>query len=521
MHTDARTLDDDTLIEGDLCIVGAGAAGISMALEWVGTDRDVILLEGGGFEVDPKMQELYKGEIAGQSYFPLDAARLHVFGGTTGHWSGWCAPLDPIDFEKREWVPNSGWPISREDLDPFYVRAHELVELGPHKWDAAYWARQNPDASTLPLRAEAVWTKMWQFSPPTRFGREYREEITGAENVHLYTYANAAEVQVNEPVTAVRGVRVKTPNGKEHRAEASHYVLACGAIQNARLLLASNRKASAGLGNDHDLVGRYFMEHLEMPGAQLALSQPRPMKLYMGEGYPEEAQGELSLTKEVQKRRRLLNGTASLSPGVFEEISGTFQRFDSDFVERIWKQYNQNQEDRHDETPDEDTTEAEDNEDGHPSQQRAFKMRTRQEQAPNPNSRVTLTDETDALGMPRVSLDWRLTNLDKRSIRGFYEAVGEEMGRSGLGRVQLLEWLQEDESSWPDFLSGGWHHMGTTRMHEEPTQGVVDADCKVHGLGNLYLAGSGTFPTSGSANPTLTLIALSLRLSDHLKAQME
>jgi choline dehydrogenase-like flavoprotein len=122
--------------------------------------------------------------------------------------------------------------------------------------------------------------------------------------------------------------------------------------------------------------------------------------------------------------------------------------------------------------------------------------------------------------MPRVALDWQLTELDKRSIRGFYEALGREMGRSGIGRVQILDWLLEDDSSWPDFVSGGWHHMGTTRMSDDPSQGVVDPNGKVHGLSNLYVAGSAVYPTAGAANPTLTLIALSLRLSDHLKTKI-
>lgn len=514
MHTDARTLDDGTTIEGDLCIIGAGAAGISMALEWAGTSHDVILLEGGGFEVETQMQDLYKGEILGQPYFPLNAARLHAFGGTTGHWAGFCAPYDPIDFENRDWVPHSGWPIARQDLDPFYARAQKLVELGPYEYEAVYWTRQAPDRRELPLSRDVVWTKMWQFSPPTRFGTTYRDEITEADNVHLYTYANAVEVEANEPVRAAEGIRVKTPNGKEHRARARHYVLACGAIQNARLLLASNRQAPDGLGNDHDLVGRYFMEHIEMPGAQLILAQPQPMDLYMMTFLETKARGELSLTADVQREQRILNGVASLDPGVYEVLRGTFQQYTPEFVkknlrlspEELKAIIEQAQQDAPDQPP--------------PSEQRAFKLFTRQEQAPNPHSQVTLSDETDALGMPRVALDWQLTDLDKRSMRTFYETLGREMGRSGLGRVRLLEWLQADDASWPDFVSGAWHHMGTTRMHEDPSQGVVDAHCRVHGIGNLYVAGSAVYPTAGTANPTLTLIALTLRLSDHLKTKV-
>jgi choline dehydrogenase-like flavoprotein len=144
---------------------------------------------------------------------------------------------------------------------------------------------------------------------------------------------------------------------------------------------------------------------------------------------------------------------------------------------------------------------------------------TRQEQAPNPDSRVTLDRERDALGMPRVRLDWRLTNLDRRSFGVFYDVLGRELGRSGAGRVQMRDWVRADGPSWPATLSGGWHHMGTTRMHADPKQGVVDANCRVHGLRNLYVAGAAVYPTAGAVNPTLTLVALSLRLSDHLKAR--
>jgi choline dehydrogenase-like flavoprotein len=151
---------------------------------------------------------------------------------------------------------------------------------------------------------------------------------------------------------------------------------------------------------------------------------------------------------------------------------------------------------------------------------RFYHLATRQEQAPNPDSRVTLSAEKDAMGMPRAKLDWRLTELDKRSMRTFYEILGQELGKSGMGRVQLRDWLLDDDRNWPSFLSGGWHHMGTTRMHADPKQGVVDANCRVHGLANLYVSGAAVYATAGSANPTLTLVALSLRLSDHLRTMV-
>ena len=518
MHTDARTLDNGSAIEGDLCIVGAGAAGISMALQWVNSPRRVILLEGGGFDLEPAMQDLYRGEIIGLPYYPLQAARLHYFGGTTGHWAGFCSPYDPIDFETRSWVPHSGWPITRQDLDPFYARAQKILDLGPYDYDASNWVKHDKELEPFPLDPNVVWSKVWQFSPPTRFGTKYRDEIVNARSIHLYTHANVCEVAANDGLSAVDSLRVRTLDGKEHRVRARHYVLACCSIQNARLLLASNRKATGGLGNGNDLVGRYFMEHLEMPAGELVLAKPKSTKskMYALDYGTTKARAELSLSAHAQKEHQILNSTASVEPGPLGgPVTSTFQHFPPELIRALmaWEKGGRV-------GPPPFPPEVLAGLGPPPVAPRDFHLTTRLEQAPNPNSRVTLSAEKDALGMPRVRLDWRLTDLDKRSIRTFYKVLGQEMGRSGLGRVQLRDWLLTDDHTWPSFLSGGWHHMGTTRMHADPKQGVVDANCRVHGLANLYVAGSAVYPTAGSANPTFTLVALSLRLSDHLQTKL-
>ena len=519
MHTDARTLPSGTVIEGDLCIVGGGAAGISIALQWLSSSRNVILLEGGGFDQEPEMQDLYRGNIVGHPYYPLEAARLHYFGGTTGHWAGYCATFDPIDFETRSWVPHSGWPIRREDLDPFYARANKILDLGPYEYDADYWAKRDPELALLPLDPDVVWTKMWQFSPPTRFGTKYRDAIVSARNVHLYTHANVCEVEANEGLSAVDGLRVRTLDGNEYRVKARSYVLACCSIQNARLLLASNRRANTGLGNGNDLVGRFFMEHFEMPCGELVLEKPQStkMKMYLLDYGTTKARGEFSLSPRVQEQYGILNGTASLDPGALgEPVKSTFEFIPPSMLKAIdeW-----NKGGRHGPIPliASLPPSALSPPAGPP---RIFHVMTRQEQAPNPNSRVTLSTEKDAMGMPRANLDWQFTELDKRSMRTYYRIFGQEMGRTEVGRVQLRDWLLSDDRTWPSFLSGGWHHMGTTRMAADPKQGVVDANCRVHGLGNLYVAGSAVYPTAGPANPTLTLVALSLRLSDHLRTKL-
>jgi choline dehydrogenase-like flavoprotein len=321
----------------------------------------------------------------------------------------------------------------------------------------------------------------------------------------LYTFARVVEIVPNENVTSIESLRSKTIDGKEHRVRARHYVLACGAIHNARLLLASNSRAKRGVGNDHDLVGRYFMEHFEIIAAQVAFETPPPLKLYTipAEGRA-RARAELALTGEVQRRRRILNGTASFRPGALTgREQSRFASFSADaeanVKERQALRYGSNR-----------AMEAQ-----------VFQMFTRQEQAPNPESRIELSAEKDELGMPRANLRWKFTPLDKQSIRVFYETFGQEMGRAGLGRVQLMDWLIDgDDNAWPNILSGGWHHMGTTRMHVDPKQGVVDANCKVHGLANLYVAGGAVYPTGGAVNPTLTVVAMALRLSDHLKTKV-
>ncbi|MFL5504054.1 MAG: GMC oxidoreductase [Gemmatimonadaceae bacterium] len=516
MHTDARTLPTGTVLEGDLCIVGAGASGITIAREFANSPLKVILLEGGGFDFDPQLQDLFRGEIVGQPYFPLQAAALHYFGGSTNHWAGYCSLYEPIDFEKRDWVPHSGWPITRADLDPFYACAQSVLDLGPYKYDAADW--KNGDADRVPLLGDSrvVWTKMWQFSPPTRFGIKYRDEIVNSPNIHLYTHANVVEVEANEELTAVRSARIRGFDGKEYHARARRFVLACHTIQNARLLLASNRQARTGLGNGNDLVGRYFMEHFEMPSGELALADPQSTKtkLYELAGLGGPPRGELALTPATQREHRILNGTANVEAGNYgDQVPSTFQFIDTVMMNkmRAWQKGG-----RKGPPPIRVAAAALAPRDKGPP--RFYHMMTRQEQAPNPDSRVTLSAEKDALGMPRTKLDWRVTELDKRSIRTFYQLLGREMGRSGTGRVQIKEWLLSDDKTWPSFISGGWHHMGTTRMHTDPKQGVVDANCKIHGLANLYIGGASVHPTAGAANPTLTLVALSLRLADHLKA---
>jgi choline dehydrogenase-like flavoprotein len=510
MHTDARKLDNGTLIEGDICIVGAGACGISMALDWINTPYKVILLEGGGFEYDDKVQDLYAGKNTGQNYFPLKSSRLHYFGGTTGHWGGYCSTFDEIDFLQRNWVPWSGWPLRRADLDPFYARAHKIVELGPYNYSLAYWQYEHPYLKTLLPDENVVWNKMWQFSPPTRFGEKYKDTIVNAPNVHLFTFANVVDITANDAGTEVRELVTNNFEGRSHRVRAKKYILACNGIQNPRLLLASNKQVPKGLGNGNDLVGRFFMDHLEIKSAEMYLYKPDALKLYALTGKP---RAELSITAAAQTKHRILNGTASLTPlkmarKMHPNIENWSREDPRENLNREHASYSEAAKNLFFEKINQTLFDS-------------YEMFTRMEQAPNPDSRVTLDTEKDALGVPRAKLNWILSGMEKRSIRKLYELIGIEMGKAGVGRMKLMDYLQDPrDENWPDFTGGGWHHMGTTRMSEDPGTGVVDANCKVHGISNLFIAGDSIFATSAAPNPTLTIIAFALRLSDHIREEI-
>jgi choline dehydrogenase-like flavoprotein len=509
MHKDARELPANTIIEGDVCIIGAGAAGISIAMEWNNSPHKIILLEGGGFEYDDRVQELYAGKTTGQRYYPLKSARLHYFGGTTGHWAGFCSTFDEIDFVKRDWIPHSGWPISRTDLDPYYKRAHKNLDLGPYEYDWKYWQQQDPELKPIMKDDSVVWNKIWQFSPPTRFGTKYREPIVKSKNIHLYTYANVTDISANENASVVNQVTIKNYTGKQHTVKAKHFVVACCSIQNARILLASNKQTPKGLGNNNDNVGRYFMEHLEIKSGELWLTKPDPLKLYGLDYGKTKARCELAITKGQQEKHKILNGTSSLTPLLLAKKMKP--------MIDIWNTENpqKNLENAISGFGEMDkaaqaTAPA--------TLLKSYELFTRIEQAPNPDSRVTLDTEKDSLGVPRATPHWILTPLEKHSIRKIYALIGQQIGRTGIGRVKMMKYLQDEkDDSWPEFAGAGWHHMGTTRMSEDPKNGVVDANCKVHGIANLQIAGSSCYVTAAAPNPTLTLVALSLRLSDRIK----
>jgi choline dehydrogenase-like flavoprotein len=523
---DARELEDGAAIGGDLCIVGAGAAGISIARAFAGTRVRVCLLEGGGLEFEEAIQDLFKGEDVGRRYFDLDACRLRFFGGTTNHWEGRCRPLDAIDFETRDWVPHSGWAIARADLDPFYPQAQKLCQLGPLQYAGQDWLRAGE--TLIPFAPDRFRNLIWQYSPPTRFGEVYRPELARADNLDVVLHANVIDIDANEAGSQVRALRLATLDGKRFQARAKVYVLACGGLENPRLLLAANRQIPDGLGNARGVVGRYFMEHLHIVAARVLVGDPREIDFsdYDHRLTPTRGHGVvgcMNLSPETQRAERLLNYDANVTE---DNVGASGYAA----LRRIWNalQAHATPQDLFGDLK----TALLDIDDTFAGLAGRFGLREYQptagsfrlwsfcEQAPDPDSRITLSRERDALGMPRIKLDWRLAEPNKTSLRRTVEVLAQEFGRTGTGRIQLQEWLLEPSNRWSDELVGGFHPMGTTRMAANPAEGVVDRDCRVHGIANLYVAGSSTFATAGTANPTLTIVALALRLAEHLRTEL-
>lgn len=525
MIADYRAADTPNDITADLVIIGAGAAGITISCEFIGRPERVCLIEAGGLDFDDQTQDSYRGKVVGLPYFSLEDCRLRYFGGSTNHWGGLCLQMEPIDFMERPWVPYSGWPFPHEGLTPFYERAATLCEIGEPRFDQTLW--QDLGIQPPQFDEHKLITRFGRDSRPTRFGAQYRDLLGKAQNVTLYLNANVTNLVSNLAGDHLASVELSTYDGKRGRVTGRIYVLATGGIENARLLLNSDTVSPQGLGNSSGMIGRFFMEHAHIrsgviaggptdgigsafdkhptnPGLNAfytswrAVSSGRLPDDLLGSAYEVLRHFDTVATALYGKivhgqfgkfldpeDLRSFNPHLALAPQVQEQ-----QRV-RDICATLWGDRNG-----------------------------MLDVLTRLEPAPNPDSRVLLDQERDQLGLRRAVLNWQLMPSDRRTIAVFMQTLGAEIGRLEAGRVKIDEWVLDPDSPWPDSMYGGNHHMGTTRMSEQPHRGVVDANCRMHEVDNLYVAGSSVFPTAGFANPTFTIVALSLRLAGYLKTQV-
>jgi choline dehydrogenase-like flavoprotein len=524
---DSRTLPEKHVVETDICIIGGGAAGITMSKEYAGSSFSVCVLESGGFDPDADTQALYSGKNIGVPYFPLTASRLRYFGGTTNHWAGVCRPFSKEDFEHQEWVPHSGWPIGLQDLLPYYKRASAILKLNTRGWGTGYWD-QYEEFSKLKFPDGEVKTRiaLKAQEPTMRLGKSYRDEIKQLKNVSVYLHANVTDIESDVSGKEVSRLKVACLSGNKFFVKARFYVLAVGGIENPRLLLLSNNSQPAGLGNQNDLVGRYFMEHPRfLAGKYTPSEQSITAELYnwhyvkhsLVKGYLVFPKGTLQAQKMVDIQVRLDPARissyveASNSTGVesYHEVLDSISHFDA--PDELSKHISNIISDIDDIAL---TAYRKIKYGGYPIE---VSLYPRIDQTPNPDSRVTLSDDIDSLGQRKSQLDWQLSELDMHSVKKAMEMLGTELGKAGLGRLQTNT---ADMETWPADVQGGWHHMGTTRMSDDAKDGVVDKNCQVFGMSNLFIAGSSVFPTAGSGTPTLTLMALAIRLADFIKEKM-
>ncbi len=521
---DSRQLSDEEIIERDIVIVGSGPAGIAVAREFIGGSARVALVESGDLGPEQEPQQLAKGTVVGLPYPDLSTVRLRAFGGTTWHWGGNVRPLEPMDFAHRPWIADSGWPITADELAPYYAGARSFFRLPEEAFDRDSWSRENG----RPWQAGAAGIESQIFhtvgEPGLYSAETWGERLRAADNIALFYQATVLDIRMYESLHQVREVVARTPEGKRLRFRGRQFVLAAGGIETPRILLLAASQKPAGLGNDNDLVGRYFQEHLTLPDfARLIPSDPQlELGFYLGSEHDwGSTWGILRLSDLHMRRHRLANvrfQLAKITNAFNEEMDGPGLRSLRYLMELAPEGAGQEL-GQHIANV---IADIEDISDAayyrlfhHPNYPiRTIDMVWIGEQLPNPESRVRLGDDLDPYGQRRVVFDWRVSEADNAAAGRTAGVLMQAFLEAKLGRLlpQLPEAAFAARPPKPHL-----HHMGTTRMHGDPRHGVVDRNCRVHGLENLYIAGSSVFPTSGNANPTYTIVALAIRLADHLK----
>ncbi len=466
----------------DIAIYGAGPSGISLALGLTGLGLRIGLFEAGGTTPPPMGREHpYQGSNLGLPY-DLAGTRLRYLGGTSNHWGGWCRPLDPWDFAAHEHIPFSGWPISRDDLNPHLEAASKVCEVQDGGMGLQAFDRDFGYEGFLHKATPGFRVKNFLFSTPTRFGSRYLQDLEQAEDIECYLNSNLIRLATSG--NAVDNASVMRLDGSATQIRAGCHVLAMGAIENARILLHSN------VANRSGFVGRCFADHLgRTVGIALLDFNNRYLLHHVraGERFI-RVLPHLSLADDAMKDARLANfglvidhkAPTTLPLGVDGvQVRHQLSRLTGRRAHR-------------------------------------FRMLVRMENTPNPDSRITLTNDRDAHGVPRVALNWQINPFDLEYVDRLCKLLAQRIGSAG-GRFRIDYNLEKGKRRPGSYQS---HHLGTTRMSADPERGVVDRNLRCHDVTNLYVAGSSVFPTFGFANPTLTIVALSLRLARHLRRRL-
>jgi choline dehydrogenase-like flavoprotein len=446
----------------DVVIVGTGPAALTIA-SLLGPMTDVLLVEAGSLHASPVAMDSLTGRTSGLPY-PLAETRTRQFGGATSIWAGYCALFDNLDFENRPGVRELGWPIDAGELTCHYASAAELLNLDGAGFDADLFRTPGIDN---PVRCdpERFQASVWRFgSPKADFALSHLPAIGTSRSVHVLLSTCVIDIEVSRSGASVTQLKVRSAIGKTGTIKGRCFILAAGGIETARLLLASRSRYREGVANGSGMVGRGFMEHPHLTVEGIEMRDDLDLAEWTNPSQDDSGalfSRLLGMSERSQRSEHLLNARAHLfrTPAMTAEASPRLGIF--------------------------------------------F------EQSPEPHSRVTLDDNLDQFGMPRVNLHWTIAQADRRSHEAVTAAMAEELVRIGCARAT------GPFAPSPQILHSN-HQLGTTRMSAHPNTGVVDPNCRVHDLSNLYIAGGSVFPSTSWANPTMTVLALSLRLGQHL-----
>lgn len=496
MITDILLLDEPTKIRGQVIVIGSGIAGSEVATYLARNGQDVVLLESGRKQFDPTIQALNNVTFLRKRHRELNpntyyhqylrpelrgVSRVRQFGGTSNIWTGKWTPLQPLDFEERSWVSDSGWPISYADLSEYYhATAHDY---GIRDVDEE---AKRPEIKEFRAKLSKQGLKIvsfyWQ-ETPTRTAIRFEEEMRSSTKLNVILGATATELKLDESLSRVIGVVCRSPEGKEVIVEGNAIVLAMGAFETARLLMASDRQLPGGIGNKHGFVGQFYTDHPKHHRGEL---RPGPLAYRFAKELQFGPKPRFSvcfaLDDATQREHKLLQHSLFLQP-IYERV-----------LERTWRTLRGQPACRDGNGP-----------------VATYRVNFVTEQAPQRGSRIKLGSELDALGQRKLEVDWGFAELDHYSIAKVLQLLTQRVAEVGLGTFDF-----RDDPPSLETMTDAAHQMGTTRMASCPKEGVVDSDCRVFGTENLYVASSSVFPTGPKYSPTFTILALARRLGEHL-----
>jgi choline dehydrogenase-like flavoprotein len=553
VFVDGRQIPSGSTLEAEVCIIGGGPAGIAIARELLGTSISVILIETGGWRPNKIAQALNRAELAANSrHPPPEMYRERRFGGSSAIWGGRCVPLTRSDFEPRDHVTNSGWPISYDELLPYYSRALTYCEAGEFAFDPACLETAAPIVDGL--TGSQITVGLERFSPPTDFGKRFKSALTGSHTQTILLDSTCIRLVSSVSGRAVKAVQCSTITGNNFTICAKYTVIAAGGLESARLLAASNDRFPAGLANSSGALGRYYMSHLEGTLGHLQVAPGRNVRWdFAKTSDGVYAKHHIRLSDELLRRHRLrkmvfrLHHANPMDPRHRDPVLSLMYIAKRFVLPEYRRKITAVELDSLDRLPKGSALLAR-----HvaniakdpwsligflsswvykrhacyrripyvalPSKRGAYPLDYNAEQTPLYDSRISLIHDKDRFGIPKMRIDWRVCPEDVASIAASYRRM-----RSILATTDVATITYDDntlDESVKQAIAVGGHHIGTARMSDDPKRGIVNPQCRTHDVENLFIAGSAVFPTSGSANPTLTIVALAIRVADRLKTDL-